>query len=313
MPSPQILPNPQSSQPASALEEAALAARLEGLFSPAPWFCVVECASTFDLGWELARQNRLPFWGAVTAQRQSAGRGQLRRAWHSPEGNLYVSFRLPLGQQGSEDRVFSEESASVLAAFLCLRALRGLGLEVSLKWPNDLVLPLAKADGGEGGYGKLGGILLEERDGVLLLGLGLNCLHVPPPQLLRADASMPAVALPGGFFQDKAEKSALRLWSGLVPRLIMEYDNFFKPARKADLLREAEAFLVWKGRNVRVREPLKPGKPDKMDGTGQAEEAPLEGELLGLSARGGLCLRTRKNGLDYAVQEIFSGSPVPIE
>ncbi len=105
-----------------------------------------------------------PHGTAVLASRQDAGRGRFGREWVSPEGGVYVSALLRPALP----------PASLTALPLAIAAgvaeeLAGLGADVRVKWPNDLVL-----DGG-----KLAGVLLEmsgdaERTEWLVAGVGLN-------------------------------------------------------------------------------------------------------------------------------------------
>ncbi|MCL1889728.1 MAG: biotin--acetyl-CoA-carboxylase ligase [Desulfovibrionaceae bacterium] len=260
------------------------AAELEGLpddmdsfdpDNPKPADIIVcgRVSSTFDLAWRLHELQTLPDWGAILALTQEAGRGQLRRPWHSPAGNLHVSFRLP------EKTIFSGPSASVILALLLLEAFAELGLSLKIKWPNDLVLKNG------GGYGKLGGILLEERGGVMLAGLGINCRHLPPPGMLREDASLPPARLPEGF----AWKTPLRLWSKLAENIKTVYKGFLN-SPPADLPGRAEARLLWLRRDIRLT-----------DG-----ERSISGEFIGLSPRGGLILRPH-GAYERGAREFTSG------
>jgi BirA family biotin operon repressor/biotin-[acetyl-CoA-carboxylase] ligase len=103
----------------------------------------------------------------VIAERQSAGRGRLGRAWHSPAGvNLYMTVilrpRIPLAEV---------PRLSLVAGIAVAEALETVapGL-VALKWPNDIWLCERKA----------GGIIAEavtdatQRLLCVLLGIGLN-------------------------------------------------------------------------------------------------------------------------------------------
>jgi BirA family biotin operon repressor/biotin-[acetyl-CoA-carboxylase] ligase len=103
----------------------------------------------------------------VIAERQSAGRGRLGRAWHSPAGvNLYMTVilrpRIPLAEV---------PRLSLVAGIAVAEALETVapGL-VALKWPNDIWLCERKA----------GGIIAEavtdatQRLLYVLLGIGLN-------------------------------------------------------------------------------------------------------------------------------------------
>jgi BirA family biotin operon repressor/biotin-[acetyl-CoA-carboxylase] ligase len=99
------------------------------------------------------------------AEAQSAGRGRRGREWVSPLGtNLYLSVLWNLAP-GVRPTGVSSLAAGVAVA----RSIAGLtGLEIGLKWPNDLIW----------GGRKLGGLLLEhqriESRSVLVIGVGVN-------------------------------------------------------------------------------------------------------------------------------------------
>lgn len=105
--------------------------------------------------------------GAVfVADSQSAGRGRHGRRWHSAPGlGLYFSVALqgPLPGVGF---------AAALATRNALLAIAPL----TIKWPNDLYWNARK----------IGGILVEQRDSRLALGIGINVNHTDadfPPSL----------------------------------------------------------------------------------------------------------------------------------
>ena len=125
-------------------------------------FPFAEVPSCLDAAFELARAGRLRIWDSALAASQTAGRGQLRRQWHSPPGNIYAALRLPVTPP------FDGSSAAPAVGLLAAEALGALGWHVRIKWPNDLVLHMA------GVPRKVAGILLEERGGVLLAGIGVN-------------------------------------------------------------------------------------------------------------------------------------------
>jgi BirA family biotin operon repressor/biotin-[acetyl-CoA-carboxylase] ligase len=100
----------------------------------------------------------------VIAARQHGGRGRLGRSWESPEGGAYLSaiFRPALAPA-------SVSSLALVIALGVSDGLCGLGVETSIKWPNDVLL----------GGRKLAGILLEmsaEADMVewVVAGVGIN-------------------------------------------------------------------------------------------------------------------------------------------
>jgi BirA family biotin operon repressor/biotin-[acetyl-CoA-carboxylase] ligase len=113
----------------------------------------------------------------VAAEEQTAGRGRVDRRWESPKGSgLYFSalFRPFLSPAAAH-------LVNVAAALSVAEAVRFfLGLELQLKWPNDLLLPHNEPTGDK----KVCGILSESatRNGAIeycVTGIGLN-IYEPP-------------------------------------------------------------------------------------------------------------------------------------
>jgi BirA family biotin operon repressor/biotin-[acetyl-CoA-carboxylase] ligase len=134
---------------------------------------------------ELA-QAGAPLGTAVIAEQQTAGRGSRGRTWSSPRGGLWVSVLARPASAGLE--LVSLRSG--LAVADALEAF-GVGGELRLKWPNDLML----------GDRKAGGILCEARwQGTALawvvIGLGLNVANRPAEGLEAVATSLSSV-LPG--------------------------------------------------------------------------------------------------------------------
>ena len=103
---------------------------------------------------DVARE--LPIGTVVVADHQTAGRGRFDRRWDAPPGTaLLVSFVL--------------KPNPVLSLAAGVAAAEASGVEVRLKWPNDLLL-----DGG-----KLGGILVEARADKAICGIGINLTWAP--------------------------------------------------------------------------------------------------------------------------------------
>lgn len=127
-----------------------------------------------------------PHGVVVAARMQSAGRGRQGRTWVSPpDAGLYISFLLRPQVALTELPLISLATGSAVA-----RAVHSAcGLEVGLKWVNDVI-----ADGR-----KLGGILAEmSRSKALIIGIGLNVRAVERPAELagRAVAIEELVAAP---------------------------------------------------------------------------------------------------------------------
>ncbi len=208
--------------------------------TPAPVFLAGECTSTFDLAWELARVGLLPEWGAVLAHRQNSGRGQFRRHWHSPPGNLYVSFRLPDGIASAGD------AAALVVGLLLLRSLAGVGFNFLLKWPNDILTPL---------YQKVGGILLEERGGMLLAGFGLNLVSSPPDDAMRRrDPEQGAVQPAASLFKpgDAGLASPFWMWRQLVKCAFYEHNQYLCNKTLSGIMSDLLPHLAFLGRHIKL-------------------------------------------------------------
>ena len=124
-----------------------------------------ECVSSNDEILELARISPDKVHKALcVAHLQSKGRGRQGRKWSHRLGEcLMFSFGWVFDRPQYE-----LGSLSLATAVACRRALLRLGLDVQIKWPNDLVV----------GRDKLGGILIETvRVGgktVAVVGIGIN-------------------------------------------------------------------------------------------------------------------------------------------
>ena len=145
---------------------------IESLQSPLARVIEVHQAlgSTQERARELAHAGT-PHGTLVVAEVQTGGRGRLGRPWGSPNGGLWMSIVLrPWFGTSLASRV--TQTAAVGVA----KALWGLGVEVRIKWPNDLLA------GGK----KVCGILAEssaryDTEGVrergldyVILGVGMN-------------------------------------------------------------------------------------------------------------------------------------------
>ena len=102
----------------------------------------------------------------IVASRQTAGRGRSGNEW----------WQAPRGVAAS--MAFSDEMLEVAAPFtltvgLAVRSavLASLGVEVQLKWPNDITTKT----------GKVGGILVQRTGAVTVAGCGLNLWWPEPP------------------------------------------------------------------------------------------------------------------------------------
>jgi len=135
-----------------------------------------ETTSTHAEAKRLARKGA-PEGLLVVADHQTAGRGRLDRRWEAPAGSsllLSIVFRPALEPSQIQQVTMS-------CGLAVVDALAGqTGLDVGLKWPNDIILAGAK----------LGGILTEieftgHRIEHMVVGIGLN-VNLDPAQLSSA-------------------------------------------------------------------------------------------------------------------------------
>lgn len=156
---------------------------------------LTRCESTNAEAWRRADE---PGFVGIGADEQTAGRGRAGRAWRSPfKLGLYCSALLRPQFPPSLGA-----AVPLMAAVAAAEACQELGVEVQLKWPNDLLL----------NGRKLGGILSEAQlDGAgwrVVVGLGLN-LKTPaegyPPEI-------PGVALDMGLNTPPDAPDLAGLW-----------------------------------------------------------------------------------------------------
>ena len=200
----------------------------------------------------------------LAAEEQTAGRGRRGRRWHSPRGaGITFSLAVPLRRPARE-----LAALPLVAGVALARALRALGVPVSLKWPNDLVV----------GEAKLGGVLVESRAGVAVIGVGVNCRRVAglEAQLGRRVAFL--------------EMPDRNLVIGRLGGALLDALQEFEARGFAALRGQWQAMDVNAGRRLRVR---------LADGT------TMSGLSQGISEDGALRMLTRKG-----VRELRSGRVV---
>lgn len=170
----------------------------------------------------------------VIAEVQTAGRGRMERSWHSPQGGVWMSVILkPQIPPAQAFRV------NIAAAVAVARALEGLyGLEVKIKWPNDLMV----------GGRKVSGILTEigadmDRLEYAVVGIGIN-------------ANLDPAALPEGWRATSISTELGRkvLRAELVQRVLEEVEGACEEMEASTdlLLEEWSIRSATLGRRVRI-------------------------------------------------------------
>ena len=222
---------------------------------------VRETGSTNEDAFALGRAGA-PAGIVCVAESQSRGRGRMDRSWFSPPGaGLYCSVLLR--------PVLSIQDAGLLsfcAALAMAEALRASGLQVSVKWPNDIVFEgrklcgiLSACDGDTGGLR------------FAVIGSGVNIL-------------------PGSYPGELADRAACLADFGV------RTDREMLLRRYLDALSEAVGTLEKDGFSL-LRRRLEDiciliSRPVKISGGQQAE-----GVAEGIGSRGELLLRTADGAL----------------
>jgi BirA family biotin operon repressor/biotin-[acetyl-CoA-carboxylase] ligase len=143
----------------------------------------------------IAHRRSVPEGTIVIAEAQTAGRGRLGRSWHSQrEAGIYFSMVL-----------FPKAPPSLAPLFTLATAVamhnaveRYTGLDIDIKWPNDLLT----------GQKKICGILSEIQAEVdlvktMIIGVGLNANHEELPEDIAGRATSLRIA--SGRIQSRIE------------------------------------------------------------------------------------------------------------
>ncbi|HSW46799.1 MAG TPA: biotin--[acetyl-CoA-carboxylase] ligase [Phycisphaerae bacterium] len=233
-------------------------------------FVAGPCPSSMDLAWELSEKGLFPDGASVLVASQSSGRGQLGRPWHSPAGNLYGTVRLlPLLPEWGG-------LAPLLLAEAALEVLGGLGLVAEIKWPNDVLVRRKK----------VGGILLEERSGVVMAGIGLNLTAAPDSGVLRGPQAMPA-----GFLKEfGVDISPPDMWLRLVDEIGFRMGEVLSSRKPRDVVMNLESHLAYMGEKVVVE---------------ASEAAACPATVLGLHVSGGIRVLTAQGERVFCAGSIY--------
>jgi len=220
-----------------------------------------ELGSTQDEAKRLAEAGA-PEGTLVIAERQTSGRGRMGRSWLSPKGKgLWMSLVLR-----PDMPVFCTPQLTLLIAVALCRSLRRqTGLDIGIKWPNDLLV----------NGRKISGILLEssaeeERLRHVIAGVGISVNLGPddyPPELLPKAVSLMMAA---GRPFDRTETAALFLES-LEELYGIYLKDGFEPIR-----------LLWEDCSVSL------GKAAVL----KTPQGTIEGVPVGLAPSGALRVRT---------------------
>lgn len=182
---------------------------------------------------EYLKKGDFPDGTAVIAGRQTAGKGRLGRNWSSaPDGQaLYLSVLF---------HSMKIDDMGLLPLLCGLAAVRSLGEETVIKWPNDIVLDRKK----------ICGILCESRiqggQVLAVCGIGVN-LSQPASFFMQNDLPHATSLLASSGRRMTAQEAAAKLLNALEPILEQYKREGFEP-----FLREYCGRCITLGRPVQV-------------------------------------------------------------
>lgn len=209
---------------------------------------------------ELAEEGH-PSGTLVVADRQTAGKGRRGRSWESPTG-IGIFMTLMLKPEINPNHA---SMLTLVAAMATTRAIRRVtGVPAMIKWPNDIVM------NGK----KVCGILTEmsaQFDYInhIVIGIGINVHNEDFPEEIAQTAS--SIYLESGQHIHRAS---------LIEAFLEEFEDVYAEYLKTEdmegLMKEYDAMLVNRGRQVRVLDP----------------KEPFEGKAMGITKKGELIVDT---------------------
>ncbi len=199
-----------------------------------PLFFYQEVGSTNDIAMDLATQGA-SHGTVVIAEGQTAGRGQRGKKWHTvPGSGLAVSVILKPSSFKGEDWM----KYHALGALAVVEALEWYGLELWIKWPNDVLLRGKK----------VAGILVEaswegEQVEYVILGIGVNVCRDPLIENWVFD--LPAISI------EETLKEQID-WHELLKRILLRLGIWYSRIQDTRFIEAWERRLAYRGERVVV-------------------------------------------------------------
>ena len=198
-----------------------------------------------------------PLGTVIMTETQTAGRGRYGRTWQSPKGNLYMSLVLP--DMGKNTPYIAFLTAVAVADSLP-------DFNVSLKWPNDILL-----DGK-----KLAGILVERSGDKIIVGIGVNIISNPTENVLYPTASL---------------EGRLRPMT-VAKRILLQYNTLLE-------LLDKKGFKAIRTRWLACAKGL--GQAMSV----HLADSEVQGIFKGISATGALLLKEKRRTRKITVGDVF--------
>jgi BirA family biotin operon repressor/biotin-[acetyl-CoA-carboxylase] ligase len=214
----------------------------------------------------LRRVGQGDMW--ILTKAQPAGVGRRGKRWQMPKGNFAASLLMH-----SKEPLPALAQRSFVAALALADVLEGLGVaDISLKWPNDVLV--------EGR--KLAGILLASAKGAIVVGVGVNLVGCPSD---LPEAALPPISLREVLPAPPSAEDFLELLA----------NAFLKHERQMRSLGFAPIREAWLAKAARIGEVIHARLP----------EATLSGTFTTIDETGALVLQTSDGPRVLPAAEVF--------
>jgi len=214
----------------------------------------------------LRRVGQGDMW--ILTHAQPAGVGRRGKRWEMPKGNFAASLLMH-----STEPLTALAQRSFVAALALHDVLDGLGVsDISLKWPNDVLVQGRK----------LAGILLASSQGAIVVGVGVNLVTSPEG---LPEAALPPISLHEVLPSPPSAEAFLELLANAFLKYERQMRAYgFAPIREA-----------WLGKAARIGEVIHARLP----------EATLSGTFTGIDETGALVLQTAEGSRVLPAAEVF--------
>jgi BirA family biotin operon repressor/biotin-[acetyl-CoA-carboxylase] ligase len=194
-----------------------------------------ETESTMKVARKLA-ESGCPHGTVVVAEKQTHGRGRLKRIWLSDKGGLYFTCIIKRSEQMSYSWQYSFAASLVVAKIFREQ----YNLPAVIKWPNDVLIEFDPSE-----YRKIAGILSDiqiesEYISYLNLGIGINVNNKPG---LKTAVSM----------KELLGRPVSR--RDLLYSFLRDFENTTAHPDRQKLLSEWRSYCMVLNKNVRVEIP----------------------------------------------------------
>lgn len=246
---------------------------------------VEEVESTSTLALELSRSGQIATPTLILCQRQLAGRGQRGNTWWSSEDSLAMTWCWPTSQLPYSQGMLALAAGLAVEQGIIDRL--GSAIELSIKWPNDLL-----ANGK-----KIAGILVESASSptsaqgqtTLAVGIGINVNQIDIPSQVGATSSIQ----PSSLRESLAGRPLINL-TDLTLSIVASLEKLFiaSPLPPAELTEIIDRKIFYKHQKICLERP---------------NNDSVFGILQGIASDGGILIQT-----DLATESFYSGTLRPI-